>query len=83
MSDNKHKEPLPLSVVTAACGGDEAAMRTVVKHYEKYIDALATRKLYDDDGEQYLFVDEDLRRELETRLITRVLTFKPLTPKAA
>jgi hypothetical protein len=58
MSENKHKEPLALSVVTAACGGDE-------------------------DGEQYLFVDEELRRELETRLITKVLTFKPLAPKAA
>jgi vacuolar-type H+-ATPase subunit C/Vma6 len=83
MSESKHKEPLALSVVMAACGGDEDALRAVVKHYEGYITALSMKRLFDEDGEQYLFVDEELRRELETRLITKVLTFKPLSPKAA
>jgi hypothetical protein len=83
MSENKHKEPLALSVVTAACGGDEDALRAVVKHYEGYITALSMKRIFVEDGEKYLFVDEELRRELETRLITKVLTFKPLAPKAA
>jgi hypothetical protein len=82
-SETKHKEPLALSVITAAIGGDDDALRAVVKHFEGYITALSMKRLYDEDGEQYLFVDAELRRELETKLITKVLTFKPLAPKAA
>jgi hypothetical protein len=75
-------EPLPLSVITAATGGDTEAVRAVLKHYEGYILALSVKRLRDEDGNIYLFVDEELRRELETRLITKVLTFIP-KPEAA
>jgi hypothetical protein len=71
------KAPLPFSVVTAAIGGDTGALCAVLKHYERYIIALSTKRLYDEGGNIYLAVDEELRRELETRLITKVLMFKP------
>jgi hypothetical protein len=67
---------LALDVILAAIKGDEGAMRAVVKHYESYINALSMRRLYDEDGVQYLFMDEELRRELELRLLTKVATFK-------
>jgi hypothetical protein len=76
MSDmNLPKEPLPLEIINAAIGGDEDAMKAVVKHYEGYIAALSMKRLYDEDGRQYLFVDEELRRELELKLLTKVATF--------
>jgi hypothetical protein len=81
--NNKDKEPLALDVIMAAIDGDEGALRVVVKHYEEYITALSMKRLFDEGGEQYLFVDEDMRRELEMRLIIRVLTFKPKKPTAA
>ena len=48
----------------------------VLKHYEGYIAALATRKLYDEYGNPHYCVDETLRRRLETKLITKILAFK-------
>jgi hypothetical protein len=72
----KIKEPLPLDVILAAIGGDEDAMRAVLMHYEGYITALSMKRLYDEDGRQYLFVDEELHRDLELKLLTKVAAFK-------
>ena len=52
------------------------AINVVLKHYEGYIAALATRKLYDEYGNPHYCVDETLRRRLETKLITKILAFK-------
>jgi len=48
----------------------------VLKHYEGYICALSTRRLYDKNGQlPHLCVDDGLRRRLETKIITKILTF--------
>ena len=58
-----------------AAGGDVDAINAVLKHYEGYIAVLSTKQLFDEDGNPYLCVDEGLRRRLETKLITAILTF--------
>jgi len=67
---------LPYPVIVLAADGDVDAIHAVLKHYEGYIAVLATRKLYDGYGNPHLCVDEDLRRRLETKLITKILTFR-------
>ena len=67
---------LPYPVIVLAAGGDVDAINAVLKHYEGYIAVLATRQLYDGYGNPHLCVDEDLRRRLETKLITKILTFR-------
>jgi len=67
---------LPLSTITAASHGYPDAIRAVMKHYEGYILALSVVRLYTEDGTPYIFVDDTLRRELELRLITKVVGFK-------
>jgi len=69
-------ELLPYSVIELAAGGDIEAINTVLKHYERYITVLATQQFYDAYGNPHWFVDESLRRRLETKLITKILTFK-------
>ena len=71
----QNKGLLPFPVIVAATSGDIDAMNKVLKHYEGYILALSTRRLYDEYGNPHLFVDDELRREIETKLITRILTF--------
>ena len=71
----QNKGLLPFPVIVAATSGDIDAMNKVLKHYEGYILALSTRRLYDEYGNPHLFVDDELRREIETKLITRLLTF--------
>lgn len=66
---------LPYHIIESAASGDVEAINTVLKHYEGYIAALATRKLYDEFGNPHYCVDETLRRQLETKLITKVLAF--------
>ena len=72
----RNKTLLPFSVIHAASQGDEAAICCILKHYEGYIAKLSTRTMYDEAGNPHLCVDEELRRRLETKLITKILTFK-------
>lgn len=67
---------LPLTVIEAAAGGDVEAVNAVLKHYAGYIACLSMRELYDEYGNPHLCVDEELRRRLETKLITKLLTFR-------
>jgi hypothetical protein len=62
-------------VIVLAASGDVDAINAVLKHYEGYISALSTRQLFDKSGNLQLYVDEALRRRLETKLITKILTF--------
>ena len=66
---------LPYHVIAAATQGDVDAIATVLKHYEGYIIALSTRRLFDEYGNPVLCVDDDIRRRLEAKLITKVLEF--------
>ena len=70
---NNHLLSYP--VIVLASGGDVDAINAVLKHYEGYIAALSIRQLYDERGNPHFCVDEVLRRRLETKLITKILTF--------
>ena len=67
---------LPFTVIQKATGGDVEAVNTVLKHYSGYIAKLSLRELYDEYGNPHLCVDEELRRRLKTKLITKILTFR-------
>ena len=67
---------LPYSTIEAATYGNVDAINAVLRHYERYITALATRTLYDENGAPHLCVDEEMKRRLETKLITKILDFK-------
>ena len=76
MIEKKTKSKLiPYRVIVSAANGDVGAINAVLKHFAGYITILATKRLYDDYGNQYLYVDKDLRRRLETKLITAILSF--------
>jgi len=74
-TNNAKNSLIPYPVIVLAAGGDIDAINAVLQHFGGYITALATRQLYDEDGNPYLCVDEGLRRRLETKLITAILTF--------
>lgn len=73
---SKCSKLLPYHIIAAAASGDVEAINEVLKHYEGYIAALSTRKLYDECGNPHYCVDETLRRRLETKLITKILAFE-------
>ena len=69
---------LPFETIKEATKGDVDAVEKVLKHYDGYIDNLSRRKMYDEYGQIHYCVDETLRRRLETKLITKILKFKPV-----
>ena len=66
---------LPFRVIEAAASGDVDAINKVLKHYDGYIKALSTKRLFDESGRPYFFIDEETRRTLETKLIVRIMQF--------
>ena len=74
MNNKKRKRNLlPLSVIDIATSGGIDAIHAVLKHYEGYITSLAARKMYDEYGNSFLYIDEGLRRRLETKLIVAMM----------
>lgn len=80
MTNKKEKRLLPFSVIESAAGGDAEAISAVLKHYERYINTLATRDLYDESGVSHRYLDEELKRTIEIRLITQILKFEMIRP---
>lgn len=66
---------LPYGTLKAAAQGDPDAIAAVLRHYEGYIAKLSLRRFYDEYGGIYYGVDETIRRRLEIKLITGLLTF--------
>lgn len=67
-------ELLPLSVIEAARAGDAEAVERVLRYYEGYINKLCTRTLYDEHGQPRVCVDEYMKRRLEIKLISSIVT---------
>jgi len=72
---HKRGNLLPFPIIEAAAKGEVEAINTVLKHYEGYIIALSTRRLFDEQGNPYMVVDNEMRRTLETNLIVKIMQF--------
>lgn len=70
------KNLLPFPVIVSAAGGDADAINYVLKYYAGYIAVLSMRTLYDENGNPHLCIDDELRRRLETKLITNITKFR-------
>lgn len=69
---------LPFHIIKTASEGNVAAINIVLEHYEGYIASLSTSIMFDEFGQAHYYVDETLRRRLETKLITKILAFNPV-----
>lgn len=67
---------VPFSHIVQATDGDTEAINYVVKHYRGYITKRSLRPMKDEYGNQYMVVDEVLRGRIQTRLITKILSFE-------
>ena len=67
---------LSKKVILAAGRGEERAIQTVIHHYERYINRLSSRELYDCYGNLYIYHDPVLKTELQNKLIAGILKFR-------
>ena len=59
-----------------AIRGDTNAVKRVLTYYSRYKTTLATRTVCDADGSRKYTVNEELRSQLETKLILAILAFQ-------
>lgn len=67
---------VPFSLIVQATDGDTEAIYYIVRHYRGYISKRSLRPMKDEHGNQLLVVDEMLQGRMQTRLITKVLSFE-------
>lgn len=70
------KELLPFAVINRATKGDVEALHKVLEYYESYIIKLSTRVMYDEYDQVHYWIDEELKRRLELRLIATTMKFR-------
>lgn len=66
----------PERIIDNAVKGDASAIVSILKHYDKYIRRYATRTVYDAQGNQYQYFDEDLAEEIKIKIALHVHEFK-------
>lgn len=66
---------VPYPIIASATVGDVDAINAILNHFGGYITTLSTRQLKDEVGNSIICVDEEMRRKLETKLITKMLSF--------
>ena len=67
---------LSKKVIFAAIRGEERALHRVLVYYDKYINRLSSRELYDCYGNIYVYQDPVLKTELQNKLIAGILKFR-------
>jgi len=72
----KCNDLLPEWVIDSAVNGDVNAIHKVVDHYSSYIATLSSRPISSSLGIRSGYIIEELRRNLETKLINKLSTFR-------
>lgn len=67
---------IPFHVICSANQGDVEAINYIISHYSGYITTLATRQHYNEIGNAIICVDDSLKRRLESKLVSKILTFR-------
>ena len=73
----KKNYPLvPFPLIVKAADGNSEAINQIIRHYRGYMTKRSLRLMNDEYGNQSMVVDEVLRGRMETRLITKILSFE-------
>jgi len=72
----KHYPLVPFSIIVKATDGNAEAINQIIRHYRGYMTKRSLRMMKDEYGNQSMVVDEVLRGRMETRLITKILSFE-------
>ena len=64
---------IPFSIIEKAINEDLEAMDYILAHYRNYIIRLSTRVARDENNNEYMYVDDDMRSRLESKLIYSII----------
>ena len=64
---------IPFSIIEKAINEDIEAIDYILAHYRNYIIRLSTRVARDENNNEYMYVDYDMRSRLESKLIYSII----------
>lgn len=64
---------IPFSIIEKAINEDIEAIDYILAHYRNYIIRLSTRVARDENNNEYMYVDDDMRSKLESKLIYSII----------
>lgn len=64
---------IPFSIIEKAINEDIEAIDYILAHYRNYIIRLPTRVARDENNNEYMYVDDDMRSRLESKLIYSII----------
>ena len=64
---------IPFSLIEKAINEDIEAIDYILAHYRNYIIRLSTRVARDENNNEYMYVDDDMRSRLESKLIYSII----------
>ena len=64
---------IPFSIIEKAINEDIEAIDYILAHYRNYIIRLSTRVPRDENNNEYMYVDDDMRSRLENKLIYSII----------
>ena len=67
---------LNYELINSAIKGDIESVNRLMKIYEPYINKLATKRLFDGNGEEYIGIDVDLHDRLQRKLLKIIVNYK-------
>ena len=69
----KTSSDIPFSIIEKAINEDIEAIDYILAHYRNYIIRLSTRVARDENNNEYMYVDDDMRSRLESKLIYSII----------
>lgn len=76
MRDKHSIQTISIETAKAAVSGDVIAINEVINHYQRLIIKLSGRFSFDEFGNRYFYLDQEVKTHLETKLIRSILRFK-------
>ena len=64
---------IPYKTIFAAKAGEEDSLSAIVRHYSSYITSFSKRPFYDEYGNKYEVVNEEIRSQIENRLMLQIV----------
>lgn len=64
---------IPFSIIEKAINEDIEAIDYILAHYRNHIIRLSTRVARDENNNEYMYVDDDMRSRLESKLIYSII----------
>ena len=61
--------------ICAAKGGDTAALKEILHHYERYILHFCRRVFYDEHGTPHEVLDENRKKQIESEYINALILY--------